>query len=101
MKFVVLAIVLLACSSVAIKAQSCLTQDDVRQLLARVDSPPPPTPNKKLQEQLLKMATKQRELLQEVVEKDQAKQSDQEKLHKFYEDHTVKLSRTSMECTSK
>jgi len=91
MKFVVLAVFLLACSSVVTKAQSCLTQDDVRQMLAQAASSTPPIPNKKLKEELLKIATKQREALMQVVEKDQTKQSDQEKLHKLYQEHTVKL----------
>lgn len=90
MKFVLLAGLLLACGSIPARAQSCVTQEEVRQMLARVESSPA-TPNKKLKEELLKMAIKQRELLQQVVEKDQAKRSDQEKLHKVYEDHTVKL----------
>lgn len=93
MKFVLPAVLLLACCSVISNAQSCLTQDDVKQMLAHVDSPPPPTPNKNLEEELLKMATKQRDLLQDVVEKDQAKESDREKLHKLYEDHVVRLCR--------
>jgi hypothetical protein len=91
MKFVLLALLLLACVSVPTKAQSCLTQDDVRQMLARVDSPPAAKSDKKLKEELLKMAQKQRELLLQVVGKDQTKQSDQEKLHKVYEEHTGKL----------
>ncbi|HEV8430285.1 MAG TPA: VWA domain-containing protein [Pyrinomonadaceae bacterium] len=90
MKFVLFAGLLLASGSIPARAQSCVTQEDVRQMLARVESSPA-TPNKKLKEELLKMASKQRELLQQVVEKDQAKRSDQEKLHKVYEDHTVKL----------
>ena len=91
MKFVLLAVLLLACGSVATKAQSCLTADDVRQMLARVESPPPAKPDKKLKEELLKLANKERELLLQVVEKDQSKQSDRDKLHKLYEQHSVKL----------
>ena len=91
MKLALLTLFLLASSSVAIKAQSCLTPDDVRQMVARFDSSPPLTLNKKLKEELLKMALKQRELLQQVVDKDQTKKSDQEKLHKVYEEHTTKL----------
>jgi VWFA-related protein len=91
MKFVLLALLVLACSSVPTKAQSCLTQDDVRQMLARVDAPPPAKPDKKLKEELLKMATRQHELLMQVVGKDQTKQSDQDKLHKVYDEHIVKL----------
>jgi VWFA-related protein len=91
MKLVLIAVLLLACGSMATNAQPCLTQDDVRQMLARVSSPPPATPDKKLKEELLKMATKQHELLLKVVDKDQLKQSDQDKLHKLYEQHTTKL----------
>ena len=91
MKFVLLAVLLLACGSVATKAQSCITQDDVRQMLARVDAAPPAKPDKKLKEELMKMAMKQHELLLQVVEKDQTKESDREKLHKVYEQHTVRL----------
>ena len=91
MKFVLVPLLLLACCSVDATAQSCLTQDDVKQMLARFDSSTPAVPNKKLKEELLKLATKQRELLLQVVEKDQTKKSDQEKLHKVYEEHRVKL----------
>ena len=91
MRFVLLAVLLLACASVATKAQSCLTQDDVRQMLARVDSPAPANLDKKLKEELLKMASKERELLLDVVEKDQTKQSDREKLHKVYDEHALRL----------
>jgi VWFA-related protein len=91
MRVVLLALLLLAYGSVATRAQSCLTQDDVRQMLARVDSPVAIKPDQKLKLELLKMANKQRELLLEVVEKDQAKQSDRNKLHKVYEEHTGKL----------
>ena len=60
-------------------------------MLARVEAPAPPKPDKKVKEELLKLAFKQRELLMEVVSKDQAKESDREKLHKLYEKNTVKL----------
>lgn len=83
--------VLLACASLPIQAQSCLTPDDVTQMLARVQAPAPAKPNKKLKEELLKLAGKQRELLLEVVANDQAKASDQKKLQKLFESHTVKL----------
>lgn len=91
LKFVLLAVLLPAWISVTAQAQSCVTQDEVRQLLARVDSPPPAKPNKKLKEQLIKMANKQRELLIEVVGNDQTKQSDRDKLYKRYNENTVKL----------
>src|SRR5688572_16799635 len=39
MKFVLLTMFLLACASGATNAQSCLTPDDVRQMLARVETP--------------------------------------------------------------
>jgi VWFA-related protein len=90
MKFALVTVLFLACCSVAIKAQSCVTDDDVKQMLAQAESSPS-TPNKKLKEELLKMGNKQRELLLQVVEKDQTKQSDQEKLHKTYEEHILKL----------
>jgi len=91
MKFVLLAVLLLACDSVVTKAQSCLTQDEVKQMIARVESPSQPNPNLKLKEELLKIATKQRELLLEVVDKDQPKESDRKKLQKLYEDHSNRL----------
>src|SRR5215467_1720617 len=91
MKCLVLAVLLLISVSVITSAQSCLTQEDVRQMLARIDSPTPPTPNPKLEEELVKMAARQREALLEVVEKDQAKQSDRDKLHKIYQEHTLRL----------
>jgi len=91
MRFVVPLVFLLVCCSVAIKAQSCLTQDDLSHLLARIDTSPPPTFNKKLTEELFKMATRQTDLLREVIEKDQTKNSDKEKLKKTYEDNAAKL----------
>ena len=75
----------------SVTAQSCVTPDEVKQMLARVESPPAVTVNKKLREDLIKMSTKQRELLLEVVQKDQAKKSDQEKLHKLYENNTARF----------
>lgn len=91
MKFVLATALLFACCSAGIKAQSCLTDNDVKQMLARVDASPAPTPNKKLKEELIKMADKQRELLLKVVDKDQKKQSDQEKLNKTYDDNIAKF----------
>ena len=91
MKFALLTLLFLPFASVAANAQSCITQDDVKQMLARVEAPAPAKPDKKLKEQLLKLALKQRELLMKVVAKDQAKESDREKLHKVYENNTVKL----------
>src|SRR5262245_60081090 len=90
MKFVLLALLLLACGSV-IKAQSCLTQDDIAQMLARVESPSQSNPNNKLKEELIKLATKQNDLLMQMVDKNQPKKSDQEKLQKLYEEHANKL----------
>ena len=91
MKFVLAILILLACCSIAIRAQSCLTDDDVKQMLARIDASPAPAPNEKLREELIKMANKQRELQLKVVEKDQKKQSDQEKLKKTYNDNLAKF----------
>ncbi|HEX3247821.1 MAG TPA: VWA domain-containing protein [Pyrinomonadaceae bacterium] len=90
MKFVVFAVLFIGCA-VVIRAQSCLTQEDVRHMLAQSASSTPPAPNKKLKEELLKMATKQREALIQVVERDQKNQSDKDKLHKLYEENTAKL----------
>jgi len=85
MKFVQVIVLLLACCSGAINAQSCLSEDDVKQLIARVETPPPPRVDKKLKEELVKMATKQRELLQQVVNKDQTKPADQDGMAAEYE----------------
>lgn len=90
MKLALLTAFLLTSAAAATNAQSCLTQDDVRQMLARVETAAA-KPDQKLKEELIKLAIKQRELLLEVVAKDQAKESDREKLHKVYEDHTAKL----------
>jgi hypothetical protein len=46
-------------------------------VLARVSSPPPATPDKKLEEELVKLASKQQVLLLKSVEKDQSLVSDQ------------------------
>lgn len=91
MKFVLLIVLLLACGATATNAQSCVTQDDVRQMLSRIEAPPPANPDKKIKENLLKMAEKQRELLLEVADKDLTKKSDREKLHKLYEKNSIKL----------
>ena len=91
MKFVLLAVVLILCGYSATQAQSCLTAEDVKQLLARVASSTTVKPDKKLTEELVKTAQKQRDLLREVVAKDQTKKSDQEKLHKLYEKDTTRL----------
>lgn len=90
MKLVLLAVMLLVGGAGATKAQSCVTPDDVKQMLVRVESTAPVKFDKKLQAELVKMAEKHRELLQQVVAKDQ-KKSDQEKLHKLNEKHTAKL----------
>jgi VWFA-related protein len=102
MKFVLFAVLVCICGSVTTQAQSCLTPDDIKQMLARIEAAPAksdpkskPTPspalNKKLQSELIKIAEKQRELLQRVVAEDQTNKSDQEKLHQLYETSTVKL----------
>lgn len=90
-KLLTFAMLLLACGSATTKAQSCLTPDDVKQMLARVGAPPPAKVDKKLKEELLKMSNKQRELLVQVVEKDQTKEKDQQKLHKLYDTNTIRL----------
>jgi len=91
MRFFLVAVLVCICGSVTTQAQSCLTPDDIKQMLARMDSAPPATLNKKLQSELIKIATKQQDLLHEVVAKDQTKKSDQEKLHKLYETSIAKL----------
>src|ERR1044072_214021 len=89
MKFLLL--VALACGSVTTNAQSCLTQDDVKQMITRVESSSQSSPNKGLKEELLKIAIEQRKLLLELVDKDQVKASHQNKLHKLYEVNSNKL----------
>jgi len=91
MKFVLVIVFLLSWCSGASNAQSCLTDQDVRQVLARMETSAPSAPNKKLKEELIKMANKQRELLLQVVDKDQTKQSDQKKLDKTYDENMAKL----------
>jgi hypothetical protein len=91
MKFVLVTVLLLACCSAAVQAQSCLSEDDIKQMLARADSSSTPKLDKKLKEELIKMANKQRELLLNVVEKDQTKQKDADKLHKTYDEHIARL----------
>jgi hypothetical protein len=51
----------------------------------------PRKPDKKLKEELIKIANKQRELLLRVVDNNQTKQSDNEKLNQLYEDDTPRL----------
>ena len=91
MKCVLLAVVLIACGSVATKAQSCVTPEDVKQMTARVESAPGAKYDKKLNEELLKMAEKHRELLQQIVASDQKKQSDQDKLRKLNEKNAARF----------
>jgi VWFA-related protein len=96
MKSVLLAVVLLLFGAVAANGQSCLTKEDVKGLLARIESSAPvdsasSKTDKKIQTELLKLALRQRELLQEVVAKDQEKKSDRDKLHKLYEQSAEKL----------
>jgi VWFA-related protein len=91
MKFVIVAVVLIVCGANATQAQSCLTAEDVQQMLARVASAPAVKYDKKLNEELVKIAQKQRELLKQVVARDQAKNSDQQKLHKLYEKDTARF----------
>ena len=91
MKFVLLSVLVLGFASVATKAQSCVTQADVSAMLARVEAPPPAKPNKKLRDELVKIATKERELVMRMVGNDQTKESDQEKLRKLYEADNARL----------
>lgn len=91
MKCVLLAVVLIACGSVATKAQSCVTPEDVKQMQARVESTSTAKYDQKLNEKLLKMAEEHRLLLQEIVDDDQKAKSDQEKLRKLNEKNTLKL----------
>jgi VWFA-related protein len=116
MKFVLFAVFVCICGPVTTQAQSCLTPADVKQMLSRIEAAPavpapspakpaaspatpdatsqptpPPNLNKKLQSELIKMAQKQQELLQQVVSEDQTKNSDREKLHQLYETNTAKL----------
>ena len=92
MKFVLLTMLLFACASPTANAQSCVTPDDVRQMVTRIETAPPQAkPDRKLRQELLKMAEKERELLLQVVGKDQPKKSDQEKLDKLYEKNIGKL----------
>lgn len=91
MKCVLLAVVLIACGALATKAQSCVTPEDVKQMQARVEAASTAKYNKKLNEVLLKMAEKHRELLQQIVDKDQKDKSDQENLRKLNEKNTLKF----------
>ncbi|HEY0729266.1 MAG TPA: VWA domain-containing protein [Pyrinomonadaceae bacterium] len=91
MKSVLLAVVLIVCGSAATRAQSCVTPEDVKQMQARVDASSQAKYNKKLNEELLKMAEKHRELLQQIVAEDQKKKSDQDKLRKLNEKHAARF----------
>jgi len=91
MRFVLLAVFVCFCGSVTTQAQSCLTPDDIKSLTTRIESPTSATLNKKFQSELLKMALKQQELLEQIVSEDQKKNSDRNKLHKLYDDSIAKL----------
>ena len=91
MKFVLLAGVLILCGAVGTNAQSCLTPEDVKQMVARIESGQQVKLDKKLNEELVKTAQKQRDLLQEVVAEDLRNKSDQEKLRKLYQKDATRL----------
>lgn len=91
MKLVLLAVALVACGSLTANAQSCVTPDDVKQMVARLNSGTGAKYDKKLNEELLKMAEKHRELLQQIVAEDQKKKSDQDKLRKLNEKNAAKF----------
>lgn len=86
-----LVLILVMAGGVTAHAQSCVTPDEVKQLLARVQSPPATSIDQKLRKKLLLMSQQQGEMLLEVVEKDQTKASDQKKLHKLYQQNTAKF----------
>src|SRR5690348_13259611 len=60
-------------------------------MLARVDAPPPLKVDRKIREELVKMAQKQRDMLMYVLDKDQATDSDRDKLPHLYEEQILKL----------
>lgn len=91
MKFVLLAVAVIVCGSGATQAQSCLTPEDVKQMVARVESGQAVEFDKKLSKELVKTAITQSNLLKEVVAKDQSNKSDREKLHKLYTKDTARL----------
>src|SRR5262245_23475211 len=63
----IIPIFLLAAASTLFAQSSCLTSDDIKAMLDRVNSGQPATLNKKLEENLVKLATKHRELLEESI----------------------------------
>src|SRR5262245_20991121 len=70
--------------------QTCLTRDDLKTLLSQANSRTTVTLNKKLQSELVKLATKQQETLFEAV-KENAKQSAIDKLQKLNEQNAIRL----------
>src|SRR5690349_6511825 len=73
MKFFLVAVFVCLFVPVTTQAQSCLTPDNLKQLEARIETQPPPSLNKKLEQELVKMAINERDLLQEIVSQDQNK----------------------------
>ena len=63
----ILPIFLLAAASTLFAQSSCLTSDDIKVMLDRVNAGQPATLNKKLEENLVKLATKHRQLLEEAI----------------------------------
>lgn len=75
----------------SMNAQSCLTRDDISAMLARVDSAQQVKPNQKLEKQLLLLATRQQELLQEFVQEEKKQDSVKNRLHELNRKNTEKF----------
>ncbi len=72
-------------------AQSCVTKDEVNEMLARVASEQPASLNKKLKTELLKLAEKQQELLEEVIREGHKSESTKKQLLETNEKNNARL----------
>ncbi len=74
-----------------VSAQSCLTRDDINQMLRRVETPTPVTLNKKLEVELVKIADTYQHELSEIVAADEKKK--EELRAKFRERNNLGVTR--------
>lgn len=84
------AICLSFCSSSAV-AQSCLTKEDVTRLIQRINQPQPQKPDKKLENELVKLATATQEKLQDYVKQEKKTDSLRKRVSSQNEKATAKL----------
>lgn len=74
-------VIVVSLSSVFVCAQSkCLSPDEVKTLVARVNSPQNPAPNQQLRDELLKLSAKTEDLIYEAIEKSRPSDDSQKRI---------------------